>query len=200
MIIAVTGHRPNKLWGYNTARPQYAQVAKALGRVIDHLGADTLITGMALGFDQIAAEVAKDRDDVRFVAAVPFKDQPSRWPYISRHHYFQLLDAADEIDIVCEGEYEPQKMQVRNEWMVDHADVIVALWDGTPGGTRNCLAYAAKQAKPVFRMDPRSVTPDSCPGFLPANEAARTLAKNIDATPIPDDGASADVPQTQPQP
>lgn len=200
MIIAVTGHRPKKLWGYNTAKPQYAQVAKALERIIDYLGADALITGMALGFDQVAAEVAEARDDVRFIAAVPFEGQQSNWPYLSQHHYFQLLDAADEEKIVCEGGYAPQKMQIRNQYMVDRADVIVALWDGTPGGTKNCLAYAAKQAKPIFRMNPKAVTPDSCPGFLPANEAARILAKNIDATPIPDDDIPANVPQAQPQP
>ena len=32
-------------------------------------------------------------------------------------------------------------MQKRNEFMVDNSDLVVAVWNGTSGGTANCLAY-----------------------------------------------------------
>jgi uncharacterized phage-like protein YoqJ len=44
--------------------------------------------------------------------------------------------------------------QKRNEWMVDHADEVVAVWDGTSSGTANCVAYAKKVGKPVWRIHP----------------------------------------------
>lgn len=173
--IAVTGHRPDKLWGYDMADARYARVAGALADAMRACGADTLITGMALGFDQLAAEVAEGLDGVRCVAAVPFAGQEARWPWASRRRWSRLLDAADEVHVVSDGGYAPHKMQVRNEWMVDHADVVAALWDGTRGGTANCVRYAIGQGKPILRLDPRLVTAEGCPGFRPHNQAARDL-------------------------
>jgi uncharacterized phage-like protein YoqJ len=42
----------------------------------------------------------------------------------------------------------------RNEWMIDHANVVVAVWDGTSGGTANAVKYAKKIKRPVWRIDP----------------------------------------------
>ena len=35
-------------------------------------------------------------------------------------------------------------MPTRNEYMVDLADKIIAVWDGSNGGTANCVKYAEK--------------------------------------------------------
>ena len=41
--------------------------------------------------------------------------------------------------------YHPAKMQKRNEFMVDNCDILIALWNGTSGGTKNCINYAKKK-------------------------------------------------------
>ena len=33
-------------------------------------------------------------------------------------------------------------MQLRNEAMVNDCDLLLALWNGTSGGTANCIRYA----------------------------------------------------------
>ena len=33
-------------------------------------------------------------------------------------------------------------MQKRNEWIVDNSLRLLALWDGSKGGTANCVTYA----------------------------------------------------------
>jgi uncharacterized phage-like protein YoqJ len=43
-------------------------------------------------------------------------------------------------------------MQIRDEWMVDHAKRIVALWDGSFSGTFNTIRYARKKGKPVTNL------------------------------------------------
>lgn len=48
---------------------------------------------------------------------------------------------------VCKGGYSPAKMQVRNMWMVEYSDAVLALWDGTTGGTGNCVEYARRVNK-----------------------------------------------------
>ncbi len=46
-------------------------------------------------------------------------------------------------------------MQWRNEFMVDHSQLILACFDGSPGGTANCLKDAETQGKPVVNTYPK---------------------------------------------
>jgi len=39
--------------------------------------------------------------------------------------------------------------------MVDHSDVLMAMWDGSSGGTKNCYKYAKDKNKRIIRIDPR---------------------------------------------
>jgi uncharacterized phage-like protein YoqJ len=43
-------------------------------------------------------------------------------------------------------------MQTRNKWMVDHSDMVLSLWDGSAGGTANCIEYARHVDKPVVNI------------------------------------------------
>lgn len=45
-------------------------------------------------------------------------------------------------------------MQKRNEWMVDRIDELLAIYNGTPGGTKNCIDYAKKLGKPITIICP----------------------------------------------
>jgi uncharacterized phage-like protein YoqJ/O-acetyl-ADP-ribose deacetylase (regulator of RNase III) len=175
LVIGVTGHRPHKLWGYDLDDPKYQNVAKALEGLANQLGARGIITGMALGFDQLCADVAIRNRDIRSIAAIPFEGQAQRWPMESQMAYRQQLRQMDERVVVSDGDYSPEKMYVRNQWIVDHADVMVALWDGTSGGTGHCVHSAEMANRPIFRLDPNDVTPYSVPTFEPYNDQARTL-------------------------
>lgn len=54
------------------------------------------------------------------------------------------------------GEFSPSKMQKRNEYMIDHSEAIVAVYDGSKSGTRNCLNYAKKTSlgHQLWRLHP----------------------------------------------
>jgi uncharacterized phage-like protein YoqJ len=152
MILAATGHRPDKLGGYG------AEVFARLTRLAEvylacTVRCDRVISGMALGWD-MAWALGALRASVPFTAAVPFEGQESRWPDASRQQYHAILKQAAEVVVVCDGGYAPAKMQTRNEWMVDHADGIVALWNGTSGGTGNCVRYAERVGRPVDNLWP----------------------------------------------
>lgn len=62
-----------------------------------------------------------------------------------------MREAAAEVVVVSDGEYAVWKMQTRNEAMVDAADELWALWDGSSGGTKNCIDYA-KGKVPIFNF------------------------------------------------
>jgi len=153
MIIAATGHRPNKIKSYNQeAYPgtfSYERLVDLSFQIIKSKKPTHVISGMSLGFDMAIAQAAIDAD-VPFIAAVPFEGQESLWPQKTQDYYQALLDKASEIEFISEPGYEKIKMQKRNEWMVNHSDLLVALWDGSKGGTSNCISYAENKKLPII--------------------------------------------------
>ena len=152
MILAITGHRPNKLGGYDP-NPTSKQVQKAIERALLLLKPDKLITGMALGVDQWAAALCI-RHSIPFIAAVPCMEHEIKWNDKSQELYFRLLNKAEEVVVVTQTPYNSKVMQKRNVWMVDHADTLLAVWDGSKSGTANCIASARKQGKKLYRITP----------------------------------------------
>ena len=153
IIVAFTGHRPEKIGGYNTPNPTEQRIRQKIRRILSVINPQKCIVGMALGVDTIAAEVCIEMG-IPFIAAVPFKGQEKLWGSEQQAHYHYLVSKASEVVIVCSGGYRPQHMQERNRYMVDGADILVAVWDGTTGGTRNCKMYAESKRKPVIRITP----------------------------------------------
>lgn len=147
MIVAGTGHRPDKLGGYHRAAAD-PWIAEAEVMLI-LLSPEKVISGLALGWDTYLA-LAAIRLGIPLVGAIPFNGQESRWPPESQSVFWWINERAAELVVVCGGGYAPYKMQKRNEWMVDHCDFLLSCWNGTPGGTANCLAYARDKWGDLF--------------------------------------------------
>ena len=58
------------------------------------------------------------------------------------------LAAADFVKYVCE-DYSRSCFQIRNEWMVNHAARVIAVFNGERSGTRNTMEYATKVGVPI---------------------------------------------------
>lgn len=157
MIIAGTGHRPPKIGGYKLPNPTYNKICQEIEKILLKLKPEKVISGMALGFDMWLANVAY-KLGIPFLAAIPFEGQEKAWPASSQKTYHALLNKAVEKVIVCEGGYSSYKMQIRNEWMVDHCDTLIAVWDETPGGTGNCVKYAQSIEKKIIYINPKDLT------------------------------------------
>lgn len=167
MKIAVTGHRPNKLWGYDYNEPHYIRLMTKLREVvINSINNDKnepleLISGMALGVDTLfavlALELKQEGYNVRLVCALPFKGQEGNWIPESKKLYHEILARADEVVCVCGEGYAAYKMQRRNEYMVDRSDLLIAVWDKSNGGTANCVRYANRKIKDVIYLNPKNI-------------------------------------------
>lgn len=57
--------------------------------------------------------------------------------------YRSVLKHADLVQIIGK-DYTYDIFHRRNEWMVNHSNRIIAVYDGTPGGTQNTINYARK--------------------------------------------------------
>lgn len=149
MIIAGTGHRPDKLGGYGKAVKDklYTLAHRWLIKNVP----SKVISGMALGWDQALAYAALDIG-LYVIAAIPFPEFYSKWPVKIQQEALNLLSRVDKIETISQGNFTPLKMQLRNQWMVDSCDTVLALYNGTPGGTANCVKYAEYKGKPVINL------------------------------------------------
>lgn len=173
--IAFTGHRPDKLYGYDFSNEKYLQLKAKLTAILSNKiqfdNADTFITGGALGFDILAYDVVeklKENNNIKHILAIPFMKQATKWNYqnvlkyqkvkaVSECIYVDHLDAY-AIKGLIPDEYHPAKMQKRNEWMVDNCDILIACWDGNKkGGTYNCVRYAQKIGKEIILINPKTL-------------------------------------------
>ena len=158
-ILAATGHRPDKLGGYS---PQ------ARGRLTDFVTLqvaadppDRAISGMAQGFDTAFALACLSLG-IPLIAAVPFRAQPVPWPFPARNLYESILSRCFSVMILNENPltdgHARLAMHLRNKWMVDNSNDIVALWNGSPGGTKSCIEYAEASDRVYGNLWPKWVT------------------------------------------
>lgn len=139
-----TGHRPEKL------QLSKNKIIQQLEIYIDDAlsaGYETFISGMARGTDMWASEIIlrkkSKNKNIKLVCAVPFKGFENRWSYIEKNQYKVILENADSVFYICQ-KYTPYSFQARNIWMVDRSSRVIAVFNGTSGGTMNTIKYAVK--------------------------------------------------------
>ncbi len=157
-----TGHRKLNGQYYNRHNPstEWHTLKNYMNTIntwmMKELQVNHFISGLAIGLDMVGAEsVALVRafggPEVKLTGAMPFPSQASRWPQSTREHWDNVCSLCNEVVAVSPDPYHPSKMQIRNEWMVDSSNYVIAVWNGIKkGGTWNCMAYAIKQGKPVL--------------------------------------------------
>ena len=144
-----TGHRPEKLpWRYDEADPRCLSLKRRIAAAVETAyeeGHRHFLCGMALGCDLYFCETVlalRDRrPDVTVEAAVPCPTQADAWAPDQRERYKRLVEACD-FETLVSAKYTPYCMQRRDRYMVDHSSLLIAAFDGTPGGTRYTMQYA----------------------------------------------------------
>ena len=151
--VCFTGHRPEKL-----TRGEWL-IKKDLEKEIRQAIADgknVFITGMARGVDIWAAEIVlKLRDagqPIKLMCACPYDGFEQGWRKEWQEQYRAILAASDFVKYVCPS-YSRFCFQIRNEWMVNHASRVIAVFNGEKSGTKNTIDYATKVAVPVVRIE-----------------------------------------------
>ncbi|MCL1696332.1 SLOG family protein [Lysinibacillus sp. BPa_S21] len=161
--VCFTGHRPNKLNGYNP-KDNSELLFKLRDIIVDHIENKevyTLISGMALGIDMWSARIVLKLKEkyphIKLVCAVPCDKQYSKWFQTNIDEWHDIIEKADDVVYVSKEPYTSWCMQKRNEYMVDNSDYVIAIWDGTKGGTGNCVKYAQSKNKPITTLHPKTL-------------------------------------------
>lgn len=158
---AFTGYRPQKMpFGYDESDPRCVEFKAHLKQTIEALigeGYAHFLSGGAQGMDQFAAEIVVELKEkypwIVLEMVSPFDGQASKWPASSRLRLAYLYDEADIVTPVSH-EYTKNCMFLRNRYLVDHADLLLAAYDGQPGGTAMTCGYAEEMGVPVRRIMP----------------------------------------------
>ena len=153
-----TCHRPEKL-NCNEAAIK-VKLSHAIDKAIQD-GFVTFISGMARGVDIWAAELLLEcraaTPSLHLICALPYSGFERRWSPQWQTRYQAILQHADLIKTICPL-YSMAAFQQRNEWMVDHSSRLIAIYNGSPGGTRNTIEYAKRKKLEIAIYDPDDET------------------------------------------
>ena len=87
--------------------------------------------------------------DIRVESAIPCRSQADRWQSSQRERREGLLKRCNW-ETLIQHEYDPGCMMRRNRYMVDNADIVLAVFNGKRGGTMHTLSYAMRNEKEVL--------------------------------------------------
>lgn len=94
IAVSFTGHRPNKLGGYDEDTPLIRAIKDELSHSITNAivaGYTEFISGMAMGIDTWAAETVleakKTCNEIKLICAVPFNGQECKWREDAQKRY-----------------------------------------------------------------------------------------------------------------
>ena len=156
-----TGYRPQKFpFELKRSDPDYIRFENRLITEIAELVNEnclTFYTGMAMGFDIIAAEcvltvaAAKKSSAVRLICAIPFPDQAKAYPPEWKKRYDDILAQSDQT-VLISNEYYRRCYYDRNRFMVENSDFVLTWFDGSPGGTKNTVEYAKSKLRKVINL------------------------------------------------
>ena len=148
-----TGHRPEKCKG--TEADIRVQLKERIQVAIDE-GYTTFITGMAAGVDTWAAqevlEVKATNSNIKLICAVPFPGVEKNRTLEEQELFKLIFSKADETVFICK-KHQRWCFHARDEWMVNHSSKVIAVFNGSPGGTEETINYAKAQGRIIDFID-----------------------------------------------
>lgn len=110
---------------------------------------------MAMGTDIWAAEIVLERKkmnkDLHLICALPHPNFESRRSMTEKMKFNKILKNADLVKEINDH-YFTGCYQVRNEWMVDRSNLVIAVFNGQKSGTKNTVDYAFRKGIGVINV------------------------------------------------
>lgn len=150
MKIGVSGHQGRVgidwRWVSRTTRTELMRIR----------GATRALSSLARGSDQVFAEAALNLK-IPVVAVLPVYDYERYFDASTLADYRRLQTRCTVIQLGWKGNPERAFFEA-GKFVVDHANILLAIWDGEPtkglGGTADIVAYAATKNRKIVHIDP----------------------------------------------
>ena len=152
MKAGITGHQ-NLLW------PGAEEwVRQSLAAAVLEFHVTRGLTSLARGADQLFAEVLLEAE-IPFTAIVPSAGYEQTFGDDLRTKYEDLLRQADGVENLGRAKPSERAFLEAGQWIVDHTDVVFAVWDGEEargmGGTGDIVKYARREGRKCFHLNPK---------------------------------------------
>ncbi len=113
------------------------------------------ISGGALGFDTLAAEIVlrlrEEFPQIRLIMALPCPDQTKGWASANKLRHEQICKKADAIHYIADH-YSVSCMMQRNRFMVDNSSVCIFYLTNQRSGTYKTVSYAMEQNLKLYNI------------------------------------------------
>ena len=151
--VSFTGHRSGRI-----SQPMLTLFAGMVTEIksLYASGCRNFFSGMAEGGDLVFAKAVlaarNELTDIRLVAAIPFREQSARYSDMNKRLYISLLEEVDKTVVLSES-YHKGCFHRRNDFLVKHAAIMLAYWDGQPyGGTYYTVKKAIEAGKKIVNL------------------------------------------------
>lgn len=165
---AITGHRPTRFkWKYNENNNGCKRLKKRLQEQFAMLyekGVRQFWVGGSLGVDMWADEILlrlkeqPEYREIKLMMALPFEGHNADWDERSKKRLAFLVRHSEKTVVIGEkGQAPGVSFRQRNEYMVDQADCLLAVYDNDRtirSGTGMTVNYAQKVGKPIILIHP----------------------------------------------
>lgn len=166
LSCAIFSHRPTRFrFGYKANTTGGKRLKKRLRDEFISLysqGVRRFYVGGCLGVDQWAGEIIlrlkeqPDLSDIELVVAAPFPNHDAKWDEWNRSQLRFLISHSTEHLIIGKNN-RPESYIVRNQYMLAHADVVVAVYDNDRtirNGVGQVVMAAERTGLPVVFIHP----------------------------------------------
>lgn len=164
-----TGHRPKFFaFGADEKHPDCVKIKDFIRdnceRLIIENGVEHFISGGALGVDTWAMEAVvslkEKHPHITLECALPYAEMPDRFKPEDKNRYDSIMTHCDVATVVCPANTGRECMDKRNQYMVDHAGYLIAVWFGIMTGTGRTVKYAEQLGREVFCYTPENMVED----------------------------------------
>ncbi len=150
--VCFTGHRNVK----ETAELKKALIEQ-LVKLIDE-GAADFYAGGAVGWDMLCESAVIELRErfphirLHLILPCPAEEQTAKWSESDKSEFRRLLSAADTV-VICSEHYFDGCMKLRNQRLVNSADVCVCYYNGKQrSGTGQTVRMAERQGKVIVNL------------------------------------------------
>ena len=179
IVIGVTGHR--KLQNERFIAKQVQKIATKIKETIPELKKIPvefrILSPLAEGADRLVTRELLKVSGSQLQVVLPLEKDEYLKDFAhgeSREEFNILLESATSVIQPVSNPERPEAYMEAGRYIVDHCDVLIAIWDGNTangkGGTADVVDYAREKKCPIFWIhsnDPKLITYKEGRGFTP---------------------------------
>jgi len=144
--VGVTGHQ-------KLSEAERTHAEQAIGKLLrNQQGPLVGLSSLAEGADQLFADVLLNCGGILH-AVIPCWGYASTFDEPGRQNYLRLVAAARSVTTLAYAKPSEQAFDAAGQYIVEHCDLLIAVWDGQPargpGGTADAVEYARKVGREV---------------------------------------------------